>query len=450
MKYCYACAFFILSVSKSFGQVPSTLEKIIEQSNRYYGSNKAASFRTLAAEAQPNIIRNQFKPQLQAAYQLNYATFNNITGMVFPSFITPISGPPAITNSYSGVFGSAAALLAKWDVATFGYQKSLLEQAAIQADVFKAKEVLQIFRQNVQVSSTYLDWLLANKLARVYQNNLNRVNEALEISKTLTQKGLRPGTDSASWSSEYSKAKVLLEQQEESRATQFIQLQQLIGIDTVFTTSDTAVLSKLPTFSSTDGLSQHPELQVLQQEIENQKSEINVLLQSKKPLLSLYGTGYARGSGVEAANDIKSFQGLYFQRYNYGVGAQLSVPLFEGSRTKAKVLQQQQLVNAATEDYQLLQWQLQKETEQADTTLQRAVRIVALTQSQQQSANFLFNAVTARYKAGLVSYADVVLAQQQLIQAESDVEKSKWEVWKAWLYKATVLGNLKFFTEQFR
>jgi outer membrane protein TolC len=114
------------------------------------------------------------------------------------------------------------------------------------------------------------------------------------------------------------------------------------------------------------------------------------------------------------------------------------------------VLQQQQLVNAATEDYQLLQWQLQKETEQADTTLQRAVRIVALTQSQQQSANFLFNAVTARYKAGLVSYADVVLAQQQLIQAESDVEKSKWEVWKAWLYKATVLGNLKFFTEQFR
>lgn len=450
MKYCYACAFFILSVSRSFGQVPSTLEKLIEQSNRYYGSNKAASFRTLAAAAQPGIIRNQFKPQLQAAYQLNYATYNNITGMVFPSFITPISGPPAITNSYSGVFGSAAALLAKWDVATFGYQKSLLEQAALQADISKAKEVLQTFRQNVQLSSTYLDWLLANKLTRVYQNNLNRVNEALGISQTLTQKGLRPGTDSASWSSEYSKAKVLLEQQEESRATQFIQLQQLIGIDTVFTTSDTALLSKLPTFSGADGSSQHPELQVLQQEIENQKSEINVLRQSKKPLLSLYGTGYARGSGVEAANDIKSFKGLYFQRYNYGVGAQLSVPLFEGTRTKAKVLQQQELVNAAAEDYQLLQWQLQKETEQADTTLQRAVRIVALTQSQQQSANFLFNAVTARYKAGLVSYADVVLAQQQLIQAEADVEKSRWEVWKAWLYKATVLGNLKSFTEQFR
>lgn len=449
MKCFFACILIPLAIH-SFGQSPSTLEKLIEQSNHYHAANKAASFRTLAAAAQPNIIRNQFKPQLQAAYQLNYATYNNITGMVFPSFITPISGPPATANSYSGVFGSAAALLAKWDVATFGYQKSLLEQAAIQAGASKAKEALQIFRQNVQLSSTYLDWLLASRLIRVYQNNLNRVNAALEISQILTQKGLRPGTDSASWNSEYSKAKVLLEQQQKSATTLFIQLQQLIGTDTVFTASDTVLLNKLPAPFGAISASQHPELQVLQQEIENQKSEINVLQQSKKPLLSLYGTGYARGSGVEAANDIKSIQGLYFQRYNYGVGAQLSVPLFEGTRTKAKVLQQQQLVNAAAEDYQLMQWQLQKETEEADTTLQRALNIALLTQSQVHSADFLFNAVTARYKAGLVSYADVVLAQQQLIQAEADVEKSKWEVWKGLLYKATVLGDLKFFTQQFR
>jgi outer membrane protein len=126
------------------------------------------------------------------------------------------------------------------------------------------------------------------------------------------------------------------------------------------------------------------------------------------------------------------------------------VPLFEGSRTKTKVQQQQQLVNAAFADFQLMQWQLQKQTEEADTTLQSALNIVSLTQSQQQSANFLFNAVTARYKAGLVSYAEVILAQQQLIEAEADMEKSKWEVWKSVLYKASVSGDLKYFTEQFR
>jgi outer membrane protein len=440
---------FMLSSTYSIGQ-SLLLESLIERSNLNYAANKAASFRTLAAEAQTDVIKNQFKPQLQAAYQLNYATYNNITGMAFPPFITPISGPPAITNSYNGVFGSAATLLAKWDIATFGYQKSLLEQATVQTNLSKAKNLSQQFRQNIQLTSTYLDWLAASKLITVYQNNLNRVNTASQLSQVLTQKGLRPGTDSASWSSEISKAKVLLEQQQRSVSTLFIQLQRLIGIDTSFTAIDTTVLNKLPPSKQNPGTLLHPELQLLEQEIKNQKSQITVLQQSKKPLLSLYGTGYARGSGVEADNDSKTFQGLYFQRYNYGLGAQISVPLFEGSRTKVKVQQQQQLVEAASADYQLMQWQLQKEISEADTTFQRALNIVSLTESQGQSAAFLFNAVTARYKAGLVSYADVVLAQQQLIQAEADIEKSKWEVWKSVLYKASVLGDIKFFTQQFQ
>lgn len=449
MKCFYISAFYFLIYTCSYGQSPSTLEKLIDESNRKYPANKAASFRTIAAETQSNIIKNQFKPQLQAAYQLNYATYNNITGMVFPSFITPISGPPAITDNYNGVFGSAAAFLAKWDVATFGYERSLLQQANTQVSLFKAKEQLQQFRLNVQLSSTYLDWLLANKLINIYENNTNRVLGAFNISQTLTQKGLRPGTDSASWSSEYAKARVLFEQQRKSARTLFIQVQQLIGVDTAFTASDTIFLSQLPVLIQ-NANSLHPELQVLQKEIDDRKTQINTIQQSKKPLLSLYGTAYARGSGAETTNDIKAFQGLYFQRYNYGVGAQLSVPLFEGARTKMKVLQQQQLVNAASGDYGLMQWQLQEEIEKAGTTLQIAVGIIALTRSQVQSSNFLFNAVTARYKAGLVSYADVLLAQQQLIQAEEDLEKAKWEVWKAVLYKASVLGDLKFFTQQFK
>ncbi|HTM91584.1 MAG TPA: TolC family protein, partial [Flavisolibacter sp.] len=246
MKYFYISAFCFLISNCSFGQSPSTLEKLIDQSNRNYPANKAASFRTIAAETQSAIIKNQFKPQLQAAYQLNYATYNNVTGMVFPSFITPISGPLATTNTYNGVFGSAAALLAKWDVATFGYEKSLLQQANTQVNLSKANEQLQQFRQNVQLSSTYLDWLLANKLINIYENNANRVLGAFNISQTLTQKGLRPGTDSALWSSEYAKAKVLLEQQQKSAHTLFIQLQQLIGIDTAFAPSNTTFLSQLP------------------------------------------------------------------------------------------------------------------------------------------------------------------------------------------------------------
>src|SRR5215204_4900012 len=179
MKFFYVSIFCVLVSTCLFGQ-SSILEKLIMQSDTSNHSNKAARFRTVAATTQLDIIKDQFKPKLQAAYQLNYATYNNITGMVFPSFITPISGPPATTNSYNGVFGSAAALLAKWDVATFGYQKSLLQQATTQTDLLKARALLQKFQQNVQLSSSYLDWLLASRLISVYKNNLARASALLE------------------------------------------------------------------------------------------------------------------------------------------------------------------------------------------------------------------------------------------------------------------------------
>lgn len=450
MKCFIACICFLFSFIFSYSQPSSTLVKLIEQSNKNYAATKATAFRTLAAQNQSNVIKNQFKPQLQAAYQINYATYNNITGMVFPSFVTPISGPPAMANSYNGVFGSAAALIAKWDVVTFGYEKSLLQQANTQINAAKAKEQLQLFRQNVQLINTYLDWLLANKLVTVYQNNLNRVTTALQLSQTLTQKGLRPGTDSASWNAEYAKANILLQQQQKSTGTLFIQLQELIGIDTSFASVDTMLLNKQPVFFQMNDTLLHPELQALQTEIDNQKNNETVLHQLKKPTLSLYGTGYARGSGIDENNNVKTSQGLYFQRYNYGVAAQLSVPLFEGIYIKPKIQQQQQLVDAATEDYAAMQWRLKKQNEEADTVLRNAVSVASLVQSQQQSSNFLFNAVMARYKAGLISYADVVLAQQQLIQADADTENAKWEVWKSFLYKASVTGDLKLFLQQFK
>jgi len=450
MKYCYISIFFVFNFFYLCGQSPSRLETLIEQSNKNYHANKAAFLHTLAAESQLSIIKNQFAPQLQVAYQLNYATYNNTTGMVFPSFLTPVSGPPVTNNVYSGVFGSAAALLAKWDVITFGYEKSLLQQANSQLSLSQAKEAVQIFRQNVQLSSIYLDWLLAEKLVAIYNNNTLRVQNALTLSQTLTQKGLRPGTDSASWSSEYANAKILLEQQRKSAATLFIQLQQWIGLDTLVSAADTVLLNKLPAPVQDSNSVQHPELQELRQEMENQKKQIHIIQQSAKPLLSLYGTAYARGSGADNLQDIKAFDGLYFQRYNYGIGAQLSVPLFEGVRTRRKIFQQQQLVNASLEDYQLTQWQLQNQMKQADTAWYHALQVKALTETQIQSSNFLFIAVTARYTAGLVSYTDVLLAQQQLIQSETDVEKARWEIWKAMLYKATIAGDLKLFLQQFK
>src|SRR5450631_1417783 len=107
MKSFYACLIFTVFTISISAQPVSKLERLFEQSKIYYHSNKSFEYRTLAAEEQSSIIKDQFKPEVQAAYQLNYATYNNITGMLFPPYLAGISGPQTPSNIFDGVFGTA-------------------------------------------------------------------------------------------------------------------------------------------------------------------------------------------------------------------------------------------------------------------------------------------------------------------------------------------------------
>src|SRR5688500_18147928 len=48
-----------------------------------------------ASKEKISLAKNSIVPDLTAGYQVNVATFNNITGMSYPGFLLPISGPPS-------------------------------------------------------------------------------------------------------------------------------------------------------------------------------------------------------------------------------------------------------------------------------------------------------------------------------------------------------------------
>lgn len=60
-----------------------------------YPSIAAKKAQTQAAPKEIEIQKNTIIPTLDAAYQADYATYNNITGMAFPQYIIPISRPPS-------------------------------------------------------------------------------------------------------------------------------------------------------------------------------------------------------------------------------------------------------------------------------------------------------------------------------------------------------------------
>ncbi len=66
---------------------------------------------TIATEQNIALAKNTIVPDLNAGYQVNMATFNNITGMSYPGFLLPISGPPSISNKMNLIPGSALGAL---------------------------------------------------------------------------------------------------------------------------------------------------------------------------------------------------------------------------------------------------------------------------------------------------------------------------------------------------
>ena len=94
----------MLALHQGFSQPVSsstTLKELLQLAATNYPLLKAKALEIKAAERGVDISKKTIIPSLDAAYQVNYATYNNITGMAYPQFLLPISGPPSAENHYS-------------------------------------------------------------------------------------------------------------------------------------------------------------------------------------------------------------------------------------------------------------------------------------------------------------------------------------------------------------
>jgi outer membrane protein TolC len=166
------------------------------------------------------------------------------------------------------------------------------------------------------------------------------------------------------------------------------------------------------------------------------------------PKLSLWGTAYARGSGIRYDGYVNSEDGLSFSRYNYGAGLVLSVPLLRFTNVRYQVHAQESLIKAEEERLNMVKLQLDKQNQVADVTFSNALKIAHETPSFYQSAEFSYRTLLSRYNSGLVNYADLIQAQYILIKSETDLKRAYLDAWKALLYKAATQGDITIFLNQ--
>jgi outer membrane protein len=447
--------FILLCPAFSWGQTgKSYLDSLLKSATVNYPLVKAKKLQAQALEYAVKYQQNSIIPSLNASYQANYATDNNITGMIYPQYILPLSGPLGKVNGndYNGVPASAAALDLLWQPITFGQRNAAVNLAKGNLEYGKADEELALFDQQVAVINAWLNYLLLTDLTKVFQNNIDRYAFSLKQAQTLVTSGLRPGTDSSSFNSQYSIAQMQLIGFERMQDSTRIALKELVGgklPDGMMV--DSTLYKTLPelTLMADTTSTDHPEIQLQKAGVAANELSLKSMKKSIMPNLTLWSTGYGRGSGIEADGSINSGDGWHFERYNYGFGAQIAFPVLEIFRQKPAWKQQELVTEASRQQLVLTELHLNSEMEMAQSSLQKAIQSARLAPQQLNSATYSYNAIESRYQSGLVNYYDVIQAQQLLFQAQATVKIANYTAWKALLSLSAYNGNLNLFLNQY-
>ncbi len=440
---CLASGLFIV-----FSLNGQDLQELLRQAESSYPLLKAKAFEVQAGKSNVSSAKSTALPTLDAAYQLNYATGNNITGMVSTQFMVPMTGPPSSGNDYGGVYGSAGGLLLNWEPFTFGQRSARIDVARANLYFNEADARQEIFKHQINVINVYLDVLIAHELLKVYIKNLERSKENVRVVHTLTTTGLRPGVDTALFNAELSKAKIDLLNQSRFLETRKADLAELLATKNLAYSYDSSYFQSLPQFPEDTAFGVHPMVALSQSKLEINQYQRTFVQRSLYPKLTAWGTTYARGSGIHYDGTVNSKDGLSFSRYNYGVGLQLSVPLLRFVDVRNQLHQQNSLINSQQERLKQVELDLEKQRVVADLTLRSSLEIAHEGPVLYESAEFGYQSLATRYNAGMTNYADLVQAQYGLVKAETDLKKSYLECWKALLYEAAVQGDLNVFLKQ--
>lgn len=424
-----------------------SLKQVLSLAETNYPKLKSSRYQLEASKENIKLQQQTNIPQLDAAYQANLSTHNNITGMLLPLYVLPISGPPSTGNDYTPVTGTAASLLLQWQPGVFGERKSNIKLAVASLQTQQSKNDEEVFAHKIKVSNQYIDLVYILKMLKLYEENTRISESQLQQVRILAGTGLRPGVDTALIQAELSRNRIeLLKIKNLFSATQS-NLQEFLATDSVIIPRDTLLYASLPIQQLSDSV-EHPILKTARLSIEEANIKRLSISKLNAPHLSFWGTTYARGSGIDYTGAIKTFDGFALSRFNYGAGVQLVVPLLKQTEVKTRLQQQDWLIKSEQEKLNLASSALKEQRKLAETTLSNAKAIAVETPIQVHSAEYAFRSMQVRYTNGLVNYTELLQTQFNLLNAKIDLTKSQSELWKALLFKAAVLGDINLFVNQ--
>jgi outer membrane protein len=443
-----------LNVAVMLAQSPApvTIGAAIDAATKDYPGVMEATARAAAATSTVNESRAAYMPRLDALWQLNRASRNNVFGLLLPqSIVPPISGPVLGTDSFESAWGSAAGLLFSAEVFDFGRRSASVNAARAQATSREAEAALARLTAGVAVADAYLTALGAQQTVLAARANVTRLETLHGVIKSQVDAELKPGADQSRVDAELAAARNRLVTAEQVLAISKLTIAEAMGrVDGDVALDPGSLLSFQPALPgrAETPVASHPAVIAATDSAKAADLKREVTRLSFRPRLFFNGALAARASGASVDGTIDGTRGLWPDVPNWAAGLTVSFPFLDHSANRARLAIETAEADALKARVQGVTQRKQIEVRQAEVLLDAAARIAGQIPVQLTAARQADAQARARYEAGLTGILEVADAQRLLAQAESDEALASLAVWRARLALAAATGDLTPFISE--
>ncbi len=428
-----------------------TLQQAVDYALAHYPAVRASLSQIAAAHAGIGVAQTAYVPQLNALYQVNRATLNNIFGQTLPQSVLPsITGPVFANGDNSNTWNTAAGALFSWEPFDFGYRGAAVNVA--RAGEATASAQANITRLDVAVAAmnAYFSVVAAQKVTLAAAANVKRREALAQSVGVLVDNQLRPGADSSRAQADLAQARTRLIQAQTAERSARAGFAALLGLSA----SDVEVVpgplladSPQPAPEETPAI-RNPFVAAQKARVDLVQAREKVLDKSYVPSFAFQASLWGRGSGAEVSGLIDpGAAGLALQRMNWATGIQVTFPVLQIFTIRA-----QKRVEAANESTERARYDqavqdLSGQVAQARAELEGSREISQNTPIELSSAQDTERQARARYQAGLAMIVEVSDAEALLVQAEIDDALARLGVWRSMGGVAAAQGDLQPFLQ---
>ncbi len=428
----------------------TSLAEAVETALQNYPAIRAAQATAQSAEASIELARTALQPKVDFIWQQNFASRNNVFGLLLPqSTIPAISGPALGTSGFAAIFGSATGVLVSWEPIDFGQRQANIDLARATNHQAAAQIAVTKLDVTTTAADAYLAVIASDQAVIAVQANVERMETFSKAVHVLVDNQLRPGADASRLDAELAVARNQFIQAEQTAALARTTLAEAIGQAGTTINIDPNSFLELPPnpIAPAADFAQHPLALAQQSAFDVVRARQTILEKSYYPKFNWQSALFARGSGALTDGHLKYSRGFYPDTANWATGISLSFSPTDifGLRAKKKIENFNYVVEQARYD-QTLQ-KLKAQGSRAKVYLESARKMAVNTPLQLKAAQETELRIRARYQAELATITEVAEAQRLLAQAEVDHALAKLSVWRALLAQARANGELKPFLE---